>query len=78
MKISNWPAPIRPAAVCVLADADYGIKRSKNWPRFLIRLATIPQVRQAPRSLKGPFNIEARRQAGFTDVELAQLGFSPT
>ncbi len=30
-----------------------------------------------PGGLKGPFNIEARRQAGFTDKELARLGSTP-
>lgn len=65
----------------ILRDEIGHVATGNRWYRFLCQqrqldpLATyaeLAQRHQAP-SLKGPFNLEARRAAGFTEAELAAL-----
>ena len=65
----------------ILHDEVGHVAAGNRWYRWLCAergldpLATYPQLvaRYAPPPLRGPFNLEARRQAGFEEAELQDL-----
>ena len=61
----------------ILHDEVGHVEIGKRWYRYLCEpraaYAELAARYEAP-VLRGPFNIEARRRAGFTEAELAGLG----
>ena len=84
----------RPVAGLSALAADYDVILSDVWgvvhdgrthtpsaadalTRFRQKGGTVVLITNAPRP-RAPFNLEARRQAGFTEDELARLGSAPS
>ncbi len=66
----------------ILSEEIAHVAAGSRWFRFACEREGLPPeatfqavlAEYLPGGLKGPFNLDARRQAGFTDAELAQLG----